>query len=98
MKKRSALTDPEGEVREITKEDMPHFKPALEVLPSAFLKQFKPRGRGPKKAPTKEATTIRLSKSVLQTFRAMGPRWQTKLNSVLEEWVREHPSPPKGKV
>ncbi|MEY2597800.1 MAG: hypothetical protein RLZZ142_59 [Verrucomicrobiota bacterium] len=98
MKKRSALTDPEGEVREITKEDMPHFKPASEVLPSAFLKQFKPRGRGPKKAPTKEATTIRLSKSVLQTFRAMGPRWQTKLNSVLEEWVREHPSPPKGKV
>ena len=98
MKKIKPLTNASGEVRCLTQEDLKHFKPAAEVLPAEFLKQFKPTGRGPQRAPKQELTTIRLSASVLQAFRATGPRWQTKIDRALKQWVMLHLPKPSAKT
>lgn len=44
------------------------------------------RGR-PKAAETKERITIRLSPEVLDAFRETGAGWQTRIDSVLKDWV-----------
>lgn len=54
--------------------------------------QRKLRGR-PKAVQTKERITIRLSPDVLKAFRGTGAGWQTRMDSVLREWVLAH----KGK-
>ena len=49
------------------------------------------RTRGPNKMPTKEQVAIRLDPEVVGAFRASGPGWQTRLNSVLKEWLASQP-------
>jgi len=92
------LTNASGEFRGLTQEDLKHLKHAAEVLPAEFLKQFKPKGRGPQRMPKKELTTIRLSASVLQAFRATGPRWQTRIDRALKQWVMLHLPEPSAKT
>ena len=46
------------------------------------------RGRGPQKAPTKEAISIRLMPDVLEYFRATGDGWQGRINGVLSQYVK----------
>jgi len=87
MKEHMPLTDADGEVRELTAADMARFRPAHEVLPPALQKAWGMRRRGPQKAPTKTATTIRLDASILAAFRATGRGWQTRINEVLGEAV-----------
>ena len=48
------------------------------------------RGR-PAGAATKESTTIRFDRDVLDAFKAGGPGWQSRMNAALREWLREHP-------
>jgi uncharacterized protein (DUF4415 family) len=67
MSKRAPLIDADGEVRELTTADLRHFKPAAEVLPPDLLKVMGIKPRGPQKAPTKQATTIRLSPDRVQS-------------------------------
>ncbi|GAA3952660.1 BrnA antitoxin family protein [Allohahella marinimesophila] len=88
MKPRKPLIDEDGEVREITAEDMKHFRPAHEVLPDGMKTVLGVRGA--QKSPTKERITIRLSPEVLAHFRSTGKGWQGRIDSVLEEWVRSH--------
>lgn len=45
------------------------------------------RVRGPQKAPTKVAISIRLSPQVLEYFKSLGKGWQTDLDEVLREYV-----------
>lgn len=59
MTKRAPLIDSDGEVRELTAADLRRFKPAEQVLPPELLKTMGIKQRGPQKAPTKQATTIR---------------------------------------
>jgi len=47
------------------------------------------RGR-PRQAVTKEQVTIRLSPDVLAAFRQGGRGWQTRIDSVLRDWVSGH--------
>jgi uncharacterized protein (DUF4415 family) len=49
--------------------------------------------RGPQKAPTKERVTIRLSKSVVDSFRSTGDGWQTRVDSALQDWLKKHKLP-----
>jgi uncharacterized protein (DUF4415 family) len=49
----------------------------------------KPRGR-PKAVSPKQSVSLRLSQRVLTSFRAGGPGWQTRINTVLEEWLDRH--------
>ena len=44
------------------------------------------RGR-PKLSVTKQSTTIRLDADVLAAFKLKGPRWQSRINEVLKEWL-----------
>jgi uncharacterized protein (DUF4415 family) len=87
------LTDKEGEVRELTKNDIKSFKAASEVLPlelAVILPQRKPGQRGSQKSPTKESVTIRFSRDVLDFFRESGSGWQTKIDNALKDWVAHH--------
>jgi uncharacterized protein (DUF4415 family) len=92
MAKRKPLIGKDGEVRELTLEDFKHFRPAAEVLPRSLQEKLRMRRRGPQKAPTKERTTVRLSRDVLDRFRASGPGWQTRLDAALREWLESHPA------
>ena len=57
--------------------------------PEKFSKAAVRRGRPPLAKP-KVSTTIRLSQDVIDHFRAGGPRWQTRIDDALREWIREH--------
>jgi uncharacterized protein (DUF4415 family) len=46
------------------------------------------RGR-PKLASTKVSTTIRLDADVLASFRKKGPRWQSRINNALRDWLKQ---------
>ena len=41
--------------------------------------------RGPQKAPTKVAVSIRLSPEVISYFKAKGPGWQSKIDEALRK-------------
>ena len=88
MGSRKPLIDTDGEVRELTAEDMARFRPAGEVLPSSLRKKL--GVRGPQKSPTKERITIRLSREVVEQFRESGEGWQTRVDSALREWLKSH--------
>jgi uncharacterized protein (DUF4415 family) len=97
MAKRLPLTNEEGEVRELTKEDFARARPAAEMLPEILgedlaqkLLKRRPGQRGVQKTPTKEPVTVRYSRLVLDYFRATGPGWQTRMDEALKEWVRTH--------
>lgn len=88
MTSRKPLIDTDGEVRELTTEDMAKFRPAAEVLPSSLRKKLGVRGL--QKTPTKERITIRLSREVVEQFRESGEGWQTRVDSALREWLKNH--------
>lgn len=95
MNKRPPLTNDEGEVRELTATDVAEFKPAKEALPpelfTALVAMNRRAGvRGPQKAPTKRATTIRFDPDVLEALKATGKGWQTRVNDAMREWVKTH--------
>jgi uncharacterized protein (DUF4415 family) len=46
-----------------------------------------PRRRGPQREPTKQAVSIRLSRSVLEEMRALGPGWQAQIDEILQAWL-----------
>ncbi len=56
------------------------------------LAEFKrKRGeRGPQKAPVKVPVTIRLSPEVVERFRATGSGWQSRIDTVLRDWLKKH--------
>jgi uncharacterized protein (DUF4415 family) len=86
MPKRVPLTRPDGEVRELKAEDIKAFKPAT-ALPASL--QQKLGVRGAQKAPTKERITIRLSREVVERFRATGDGWQARVDAALQDWLKK---------
>ncbi|WP_245807974.1 BrnA antitoxin family protein [Crenothrix polyspora] len=38
----------------------------------------------------KEQVAIRFDKDILEYFRSTGTGWQTRINDVLKEWVKDH--------
>nr|WP_308597935.1 BrnA antitoxin family protein [Massilia sp. BJB1822] len=57
------------------------------------LARFKParRGRGrPAQAITKVPVSLRLDFVLLESFKATGDGWQTRMNEVLREWAVKH--------
>jgi uncharacterized protein (DUF4415 family) len=85
----SKRPDPElidDENPEWTEEDFKRAVP-FSALPESL--QTKLRGR-PKAAATKERITIRLSPEVVETFRASGAGWQTRVDAALKDWLKTH--------
>jgi len=87
MNGRKPLVDAEGEVREITASDLKNAMP-FSALPETVQSVL--RTRGPQKAPTKEQISIRLSRDVLDGFRAFGDGWQTRMDAALRDWLGTH--------
>ena len=86
MASRKNVIDREGEVADLSRLDKAELKP-FTALPKSL--QAKLKGR-PKAAVTKERITIRLSPEVVQTFRATGEGWQTRMDAALKEWLKTH--------
>lgn len=83
---------PDDDSPEWTDEDFARARPATEVLPEIFgdsvaKEMLKPRGR-PRLEHPKERINIRLSHEVLSHFKASGQGWQSRIDSVLTEFVR----------
>lgn len=58
-------------------------------LHDAVLAAFpKTKLRGPQKAPTKVAVSLRLSRDVVDHYRATGEGWQTRIDEALREAIR----------
>jgi uncharacterized protein (DUF4415 family) len=38
-------------------------------------------------------TGIRLDADVVDTFKATGKGWQTRMNAALRDWLKKHPQP-----
>lgn len=82
------LIDSNGEIRELLSGDLKKFKLASEALPATLQRKVGVRGR--QIAPTKERITIRLSPDVVDTFRATGAGWQTRVDTALKDWLKTH--------
>lgn len=70
---------------ELTAEDLAQVRPFGEVFPqlAGGIRQV----RGKQKTPTKVSPTIRLSREVLEHFRASGGGWQARIDGALREWI-----------
>jgi uncharacterized protein (DUF4415 family) len=88
MASRKTLIDADGEVCELSSEEMAKFKPAAEALPLSLQKKL--GVRGPQKTPTKERITIRLSREVVEQFRDSGEGWQGRVDAALRDWLKNH--------
>ena len=92
MKPSQPLTLPDGEVRdELSADELAAFQPSASVLPLSVQHKLGMRRRGPQKAPTKVATTIRLSSEVIDYFKAGGHGWQGRMDNALKAFIAEHP-------
>ncbi len=68
---------------EWTAEDFARARPLSEFPP--HLQAAFPRTRGPQKASTKVAISIRLSPEVIEHFKAGGPGWQSRIDDALKQ-------------
>lgn len=74
---------------ELTDEQLAKMRPASEVLPPALYAALtRPRGR-PKADDPKLPVKLRLDRATVETFKATGPGWQTRINDVLGEAARK---------
>lgn len=84
--------DPDS--RELDAEWFAKAKPASEAFApetyAALVAMKRPRGR-PKADETKVFTAIRLDADLLETFKATGKGWQTRVNAALRQFITEHP-------
>jgi len=63
--------------------------PDTRELSDEEFKQLRRVGRPPA-AVTKERITIRLSREVVEQFRASGEGWQTRVDAALKDWLKTH--------
>jgi uncharacterized protein (DUF4415 family) len=64
-----------------TSKDFARARPFAEALPDLAASIRK--GRGPNKAPTKKLVSLRLSARVLETYKAKGRGWQSRIDEDL---------------
>lgn len=88
MANRKRLINEDGEVRELTESDVKRMV-GFASLPDSLKQTLSSRKRGPQKAPTKEMVSIRLSRDVVEEFRATGSGWQRRVDQALEQWLRK---------
>jgi len=91
--KKKPLTNKEGDVRELTSEDMNSMRSAKEILPDdvlSVLPKLSIGQRGKQKQPTKVSVTLRYSQEVIAYFKSTGDGWQIRMDAALKEWIRDH--------
>lgn len=60
------------------------------ALPETLQTKLARRARGVQLAPTKARITIRLSPNVVETFKATGSGWQSRMDGALQDWLKTH--------
>lgn len=45
---------------------------------------------GPQAAAQKSSVSVRLDEAIVASFRATGQGWQSRINEVLRDWLKEH--------
>jgi uncharacterized protein (DUF4415 family) len=71
------------DIPELTEEFFRNAKPITE-FPELYNAIMRARGqRGPQKTPTKERVSLRLDRDIVESYRAGGPGWQTRINNDL---------------
>ncbi|ODS54689.1 MAG: hypothetical protein ABS36_11020 [Acidobacteria bacterium SCN 69-37] len=68
----------------LTDEELATMRPAVEVMPAAFLAAAAKRRGRPKKAVTKELVSLRLERATLDAYRATGRGWQARMSDDLD--------------
>ncbi len=66
---------------EWTRKDFAKARPFAEALPELAASIRK--GRGPNKTPTKKLVSLRLSRQVLEAYKAKGRNWQSRIDEDL---------------
>lgn len=83
---RGIALDPDNP--ELTDEQLASMRPARDVLPPEFFEMIarerKKRGR-PASAAPKQQVTLRLDADVIDSFRAEGAGWQSRINDALRK-------------
>jgi len=67
---------------EWTARDFRRAKPFTKAFPALAESR---RGRGRQKMPTKVAVSLRLTREVVERFKADGPGWQTRMDKALKK-------------
>jgi uncharacterized protein (DUF4415 family) len=67
---------------EWTAQDFRRAKPFAKAFPALAESR---RGRGPQKQPTKVAVSLRLTRKVVERFKADGPGWQSRMDKALKK-------------
>ncbi|MDA8256230.1 MAG: BrnA antitoxin family protein [Betaproteobacteria bacterium] len=94
-RRKPSPTHIDDENPEWTAEEFAKAKPAAAVLPELFGAKIaeellRPkRGRPPVERP-KAHVNIRLDADVVESFRATGTGWQTRMNAALKDWLKTH--------
>ncbi|OBX05210.1 toxin-antitoxin system, antitoxin component [Gallibacterium genomosp. 3] len=81
----------------LTDKELNQFKPLNQVMSPEFVEMVtthqeemeKKRTRGKQKLPTKQLVTIRLSPEVVESFKATGKGWQSRINEVLVKYIEQ---------
>lgn len=81
MRKRSRDSDNP----EVTAAQFAAARPVTEVWPADLVQAFEAqrRRRGRQKAPTKRLVSLRLDRQTIDTYRATGRGWQTRIDEDL---------------
>jgi uncharacterized protein (DUF4415 family) len=72
---------------ELTDEEILQLRPAREWFELHGIPMPVPRGR-PKAEKVKTSVTIRIDADVVESYKASGPGWQTRMNEDLREGAR----------
>jgi uncharacterized protein (DUF4415 family)/uncharacterized DUF497 family protein len=76
---------------EWTDEVFARSRPASELPPEilAFFPKTLAKLRGPQKAPTKVPVSLRLSREVVEHYKATGDGWQTRIDDALRDLIKK---------
>jgi uncharacterized protein (DUF4415 family) len=100
---RRPLADKDGEVRELTADDMRLFKPIAEVDPGMVeaMKEFRRKVGRPKALSPKKHIGFRLAAEIVEGIKATGPGYNARVEQALREALelgtlgREAPAKPQ---
>lgn len=73
----------------LTPEDWKNMRPAEELPPDILALFPRTKLRGAQKAPTKVPVSLRLSREVVDHYRATGDGWQTRIDEALKAAIKK---------
>ena len=84
------LIDNDGEVHELTDADFALMKPFSSLPPDLQQSLLAIKRRNVTAEPEEEQVPVKVSRSVVDRFRAEGADWETKVDRALREWLDDH--------